>query len=74
MNNVGAISDCLRIGEDLRAAFGRSVEEGQRELLVDDADVEVDEAGGGDVDADLADGEPEEELLGGAGTAWHRPR
>lgn len=48
-----------------RKALGRSLEEGQRELLVDDADVEVDEAGAGDVDADLVDGEPEEELLGG---------
>lgn len=46
-------------------AIGRGIEEGEGELLVGDADVEVDDTGAGDVDADALDGEPEEELLGG---------
>lgn len=46
-------------------AIGRGLEEGEGELLVGDADVEVDDAGAGDVDADALDREPQEELLGG---------
>ena len=45
-------------------AFGGRFEERQREALVGGADVEADEAGGGDVDADAHDLEPEEEILG----------
>lgn len=45
-------------------AFGRGFEEGQGEALGGGADVEVDEAGAGDVDADTHDLEPEEEILG----------
>lgn len=44
-------------------AIGRGFEEGERELLVDNADIEVNKTGAGDVDADAFDGEPEEELL-----------
>ena len=44
---------------------GRGLEKGEGEMLEDDADVEVDEAGAGDIDPDSLDGEPQEELLGG---------
>jgi len=45
-------------------AFRGRFEEREREALEGGADVEVDEAGGGDVDADAHDFEPEEEILG----------
>lgn len=45
-------------------AFWGRFEEREREALVDGADVEVDEAGGGDIDADAHDLEPEEEIQG----------
>lgn len=32
-------------------------------MLVDNADIEVNKTGAGDIDADAFDGEPEEELL-----------
>lgn len=46
-------------------AFRRGLEEGERKPLEDDADVEVDNPGAGQVDVDALDGEPEEELLSG---------
>ena len=45
-------------------AFRGRFEEREREALEGGADVEVDEAGGGDVDSDAHDLEPEEEILG----------
>ena len=45
-------------------AFGGRFEEREREALGGGADVEVDEAGGREVDADAHDLEPEEEILG----------
>lgn len=59
-------TNLLRGGAEDRVgrAGRRRVEDGEREVLEDDADVEVDDAGGGDVDVDAADGEPHEEVLG----------
>lgn len=48
-----------------RGAIRRRLEQRQRELLGDHPDVEVDEAGAGDVDPDPLDGEPQEQLLRG---------
>lgn len=45
------------------ALLGR-LEEGQRELLGDDANVEVNQAGAGNVDPNRLDRKPEKELLG----------
>lgn len=63
--DAGALAECLGGGRGKRDAIGRGLEEGEGETLVDDADVEVDESRARDVDADAADGEPEEEFLGG---------
>jgi len=51
--------------ERVGRAGRRRVEDGEREVLLDDADVEVDDAGGRDVDLDVVDGEPHEEVLRG---------
>jgi hypothetical protein len=46
--------------ETTTRAGQRHVEHGEREVLLDDADIEIDDTRGRDVDLDVVDGEPHE--------------
>lgn len=46
-----------------RSAIRRRLKEGQRELLVDDADVEMNHTRGGQIETDALDRKPKKELL-----------
>lgn len=64
-NSLNCFPPELKIRFGGGQAVPRRLERGERKLLGDDADIEVNQAGAGDVDADFDNGEPEEQILGG---------
>lgn len=59
-----AAVDVSLVGGSRDLTFGRGFEKRERELLINDADIKVNDAGAGDIDPNTLDREPEEEFLG----------